>query len=131
MAYEQLKNSTLPKILSEVVGDLADLFQKELRLAKTEISEKLSLKLHAGIWMIAAGMLGFIAGLLIIEGVVFGIASFGLAMHWSCLLVAAVLAAAGGLAFIKGRSDAKADLIPNRTLNQIKQDLTTAKERMT
>ena len=131
MAYEQLKNSTLPKILSEVVGDLADLFRKELRLAKTEISEKLSLKLQAGIWMLAAGLLGFIALLLIIEGVVFGIASFGLAMHWSCLLVAAVLAAAGGLAFMKGRSDAKADLIPNRTLNQIKQDLTTAKERMT
>ena len=131
MAYEQLKNSTLPKILSEVVADLADLFQKELRLAKTEISEKLSLKLHAGIWMIAAGMLGLIASLLIIEGLVFGIASFGLPMHWSCLIVAAVLAAAGGLAFMKGRSDAKADFIPNRTLNQIKQDITTAKERMT
>jgi hypothetical protein len=131
VAYEQLKNSTLPKILSEVVADLADLFQKELRLAKTEISEKLSLKLHAGIWMIAAGMLGLIASLLIIEGLVFGIASFGLPMHWSCLIVAAVLAAAGGLAFMKGRSDAKADFIPNRTLNQIKQDITTAKERMT
>ena len=126
-----LKIQLFPKFFQRLWADLADLFQKELRLAKTEISEKLSLKLHAGIWMIAAGMLGFIASLLIIEGLVFGIASFGLAMHWSCLLVAAVLAAAGGLAFMKGRSDAKADFIPNCTLNQIKQDITTAKERMT
>jgi hypothetical protein len=131
VAYEQLKNSTLPKILSEVVAGLADLFQKELRLAKAEISEKLSLKLQAGVWMIVAGLLGFIAGLLIIEGAIFGIASFGLPLHWSCLLVAAVLAAFGGLAFMKGRSDAKENFIPNRTINQIKQDITTAKERLT
>ena len=37
MAHERLKDSTLPHSLSEVVADLADLFQKELRLAKAEI----------------------------------------------------------------------------------------------
>ena len=49
MAHDRLKNATLPQALSEVVADLADLFQKELRLAKAEISAKISTKLSAGI----------------------------------------------------------------------------------
>ena len=56
MAHERLKNATLPHALSEVVSDLADLFQKELRPAKAEISAKITTKLSAGIWMAAAGV---------------------------------------------------------------------------
>src|SRR3954469_21830306 len=88
MAYDQLKNATLPRALSEVVADLADLFQKELRLAKTEISQKISTKLQASIWFVVAGVLGVLGGLVLIEALVFGIASFGIALHWSCLIVA-------------------------------------------
>jgi hypothetical protein len=61
MAHERLKDSTLPHSLSEVVADLADLFQKELRLAKAEISSKISTKINAGIWTSAAAVLAFMA----------------------------------------------------------------------
>jgi len=46
---DHLKNSALPRALSDVVSDLADLFQKEIRLARAELSEKLSLKIRAGV----------------------------------------------------------------------------------
>jgi prepilin signal peptidase PulO-like enzyme (type II secretory pathway) len=131
MAYERVKNAALPHALSDVVGDLADLLQKEVRLARAELSANIGDKLQAGIWMSAAAGLGLIAVLLVAQGIVFGIASFGIALHWSCLIVAAVFAAAAALLYAKGRTEAELELTPTRTLNQIKRDISTAKEQLT
>ena len=130
MAYEQLKSSTLTRSLSDVIADLSDLFQKEMRLARAEMSAKISTKLQAGVWMGAAGVLGLIAVLVLVEALVFGIASFGIALHWSCLIVAAVLGAVAAAAFFKGRANAQEELSPTRTINQIKQDIATTKEKL-
>ncbi len=131
MAYEALKNSTLPRALSDVIADFADLIEKEMRLARAEISAKLSTKLQAGVWMSAAGLLGIVAVLLVVEAAVFGIASSGIAMHWSCLIVAAALGIAGALAYYKGWADARQELTPTHTIEQIKRDITTTKEQLT
>ena len=131
MTHEPLRDSTLTRTVSDVVADLADLFQKEMRLAKAEISQKISTKIQAGVWMAVAGMLGLIAGLLVVQAAVFFVASFGIAMHWSCLIVAAVLAAGAAIAFFRGRADAREELAPTRTINQIKQDIATTKEQLT
>jgi hypothetical protein len=131
MAYEHLKDSTLPRALSDVVADLADLFQKEMRLARKELSEKFSVKLRGGIWMVAAGGAALVAGLLIIEALVFGIAALGIGLHWSCLIVAAIFALVAALAYARGRSDLGEELTPSRTLHNIQRDVTTAKEKLT
>ena len=47
MARERLKQSSLPETFSQVLGDLADLFRKELRLARAELSSNASAKLGA------------------------------------------------------------------------------------
>lgn len=78
MAPERLKDATLPQTLSEVVADLADLFHKELRLAKAEISAKISTKLNAGVWMLAAAILGFLAVIAVLEAIVFAIPALAL-----------------------------------------------------
>ena len=127
---DRLKNTALPRALSDVVGDLADLFQKEIRLARTELSEKLSNKLRAGIWISAAAAFGVGAALLVLQALVFAIASYGIALHWACLIVAAALAALGGFAFAMGRADAAEALTPTRTIHQVKQDFATAKEQL-
>jgi uncharacterized membrane protein YqjE len=127
---DRVKDTALPRALSDVVSDLADLFQKELRLARTELSEKLSNKLRAGIWMSASAAFGAAAALLILQALVFAVASYGIAMHWACLIVAAALAALGGFAFAMGRADAVEDLTPTRTIHQVKQDFATAKEQL-
>jgi VIT1/CCC1 family predicted Fe2+/Mn2+ transporter len=131
MAIEHLRESALPRALSDVLSDLSDLVQKEMRLARAEISAKISAKVRAGVYMSAAGFLGLIALFLALQGVVFWIASLGLAMHWSCLIVAAAIALIAGLAFLKGRADAREELTPSRTIHQIKQDITTTKEQLT
>ena len=94
MAHERLRNAALP--LSEVVADLADLFQKEFRLARAEVLAKLSSKLHAGIWMSVAGVLAVVTALVLVEAAIFAIASYGIALHWSCLIVAAALGVLAG-----------------------------------
>jgi hypothetical protein len=111
--------------------EIPDLLRKELQLAKTEITEKIVSRLRASVWMIVASVLGMVAALLLVEAAVFGIASFGIALHWSCLLVAAVLAAAAAAAFFQGRAAAQDELVPTRTAKQISQDIKTAKEQLT
>jgi hypothetical protein len=131
MAHEQLKNSKLPRALSDVVADLADLVQKELRLARTELSENVFAKFRGGMWVSIAGVLGLIAAFLFLQACIFGIASLGLAMHWACLIVAAAVAAAGALAYYKSRRDADRELAPVRSIHQVKEDIATAKEHLT
>jgi hypothetical protein len=130
MAHD-LRNSGLVQALTDLFADLADLLRKELQLAKTEITEKIVSRLRASVWMVVAGVLGMVAALLLVEAAIFAIASFGIALHWSCLLVAAVLAAAAAAAFFQGRAAAQDELLPTRTAKQISQDIKTAKEQLT
>jgi putative superfamily III holin-X len=131
MAHDRVQNSGLARALSDLFADLGDLLQKELQLAKTEITEKIASRLRASVWMVLAGVLGMVAALLVVEAAVFALASFGLALHWSCLLVAALLAAAGAAAFYHGRSMTDDELLPARSARQITKDIETAKEQLT
>ena len=124
--------SSLPNSFSKVVTDLADLMQKEMRLAQAELSEKLSISIRAGVWMSAAAVLAIVGVFLIVQAIVLGLsAASGIALHWSCLIVAAVLAGAAGAAFAKGRADVPHQLTPDRAINQVKQDLAVAEEQFT
>jgi hypothetical protein len=124
--------SSLPNAFSKVITDLADLMQKEMRLAQAELSEKLSISIRAGVWMSAAAVLAITSVFLIVQASVLGLsAATGVALHWSCLIVAAVLAAAAGVGFSKGRADVPKQLTPDRAINQVKQDIAVAKEQFT
>jgi Putative Actinobacterial Holin-X, holin superfamily III len=131
MALDRLQHSGLAQAFTDLLADLGDLLQKEMQLAKAEVTEKITSRLKASIWMVGAGLLALIAGLLVIEAAVFAIASFGLALHWACLVVAGVLAAGALAAFYYGRSVADDDLLPERSVRQISQDIRTAKEQLT
>jgi uncharacterized membrane protein YqjE len=112
MDYDRLRHSGLVQAVTDLFADLADLLQKELQLAKTEITENLVSRLRATVWMVVAGGLAILAVLLLIEAAVLGIASFGIALRWSCLIVAGVLlliAAARSPASRRGRSRARRD----------------------
>jgi uncharacterized membrane protein YgcG len=131
MALDRLQHSGLAQAFTDLLADLGDLLQKEVQLAKAEVTEKITSRLKASIWMVGAGLLALIAGLLVVEAAVLAIASFGLALHWACLVVAGVLAAGALAAFYYGRSVADDDLLPERSVRQISQDIRTAKEQLT
>ena len=127
MAHDHLRDSALLRAVTDLVQDLADLVQKELRLARAEIAHKLTLGVHAGIRMAIAALLAIVGVLLIVQGIVFALAATGLPLHWSCFVVAAVLLAAAAITFYSGRAE---DWTPVRTVRQFNETIRTAKEHL-
>ena len=120
---------SLSDAISRVVSDLADLMQKEMRLAKAEIANKISLSVRAGVWLSAAAILAVIALLLVVQACVFGLAvATGLALHWSSLIVASALVVIAAALFAKGKADTP-ELSPDRAIHQVKRDIAVAKEQ--
>ena len=130
MRNEGSRDLTLVSALKDLFADLRDLIQKEVRLAKAEMGEAVAGGLKAGIWMAGAGLLALIAGLLLIQAIVVGLASLGLGIGWASLIVAVVLGAAAAGAFFYGRSLA-GSLTPKRTMRQVNQDVAAVREQLT
>jgi O-antigen/teichoic acid export membrane protein len=129
MAHEPMRDSGLVRAATDLFADLSDLIQKEIRLARAEIVHRLTLGMRGGVWMAVAGVLGFLAVIFALEGVVFAIASAGLAVYWACFIVAAALLLIAAVAFISGRSQAEAEFAP-RSARQLGATLRTAKEQL-
>jgi O-antigen/teichoic acid export membrane protein len=79
--------------------------------------------------MAVAGVIGFIAVIFLLEGVVFAIASMDIDLHWACFIVAGALLVIAAAAFFSGRSQAEAEFAP-RASRQLGATLRTAKEQL-
>ena len=117
-------------LLSAVFGDLGDLMQKEIALAKSEIQHNLTQKVMGSVWMAVAGVVLFVALLTIVGGLVFLIASYDVALHWSAFSVAAIVAIIGLIALMVGKSKLNADMTPRRSMRQVRRDIATIKEQV-
>lgn len=131
MARERLRQPTLPEVLSEVVGDFADLIRKELRLARAELSSNISAKLRGGVWLGLAGIFGLLALGLLLGALVAWITTLDVSLHIAFLVVAAGVALLAAFAYFAGRNEIQAELTPSRTISQLKQDIETTKEQLT
>jgi hypothetical protein len=131
MPFDGIRSSAFIRTITDVLDALPDLFRKEIRLAQVEFSEKIKDGVKAGVWMIVAGFLALISFFILIEAAIFGIASLGLALHWSCLIVAAAIGAAAAGSFLYGRSAMPDTLVPARSAREINEDIKTVKEQLT
>ena len=127
----ELRKPSLPEVVSDALSDFADLFRKELRLAQAELSSNVSTKLRGSIWLATAGLFALLALALILGGLVAWITTFDVSLHFAFLSVAAGVGLVAVLAYAAGRSEAHAELIPSRTISQVKQDIETTKEQLT
>jgi F0F1-type ATP synthase assembly protein I len=119
---------SLSELVSEVTGEIATLFRKEVELARAETSEQVSRAAKAGAMLGAAAVVGFLTLILLAfaaacglsevvpEGVAFLIVGlvFG--------LVAAVLASAGK------KKIAAVNPMPDQTVQTLKADVQVAKD---
>ena len=125
-----LGRTRLARSLADVLADTSELFSKQIQLAKSEVMANIGRGVRAGVWTIAAAFLFLLTAILLIEAAVFGIASAGIAVHWACLIVAAVLAATGlGLIF-HSRQLMRNALVPERSVRQVNKDISVAKEQL-
>jgi len=130
MADESLWETRLIRAVTDLGADLADLVQKELRLARSEIVQKLTLGLQAGAWFAIAAALGFFAIVLVLEALVFGIAAAGVPLWGSCLLVAFVLSVVAAVAFYYARRQSSQDMTPVRSARQFTRAIGTVREQL-
>lgn len=129
MTHEPHGRASAIDLLASTFSDLADLVQKEIRLARAEATEKIMSGVRASALFAIAGFLGLVALLFVLEGIVFVLAAFGLAMYWSCFVVAVAIAViAAGLVFYARKRGA--GLFPERTVGQVREDIRTAKEQL-
>jgi len=130
MAGEDLRDAKLIRAGTHLLTAFSDLLRKEMRLAYAEMSQKLGHGIRAAVWMVTAAILGFLVILLLAEAAVFALASVGFAPHWSCLLVAAILAVLAAIAFYAGKAGMSADLSPARTIRQFNEAVRSATEQL-
>jgi uncharacterized membrane protein len=131
MVPEALAKSALTRTLADALGDFSDLVAKQIQLARAEITDNISNGILASIWLVVAGVLFLLAGVLVVEAAVFGLASTGIALHWACLMIAALLAATAGGILLYARSVARDTLTPARSIRQMNKDILAAKEHLT
>jgi uncharacterized membrane protein YqjE len=131
MARERLRQPSLPEAISDVLGDFVDLFRKELRLAGAELSANVSTKLRGVVWLGLAGLFGVLALALALGALVAWLTTLNVSLHFAFLIVAAGVAMLAVLAYFAGHNEAQAELMPSRTIQQVKRDIETTKEQLT
>jgi uncharacterized membrane protein YqjE len=119
---------SLSELLSEVTGEIATLFRKEVELARVETSEQVTRAAKAGAMLGAAGVVGFLTLILLAFAAAWGLAEVvpeGVAFLIVGLvfgIVAAVLASAGK------KKIASVNPMPNQTVQTLKADVQVAKD---
>jgi hypothetical protein len=121
---------SIPELLTDLVRDLGELFRKEGRLVRAEISEAVG-RLATGIEMMGAGaVLLLVALFVLVQALVIALAHL-VGPGWSSLIVGGLLAAIGIFLIMRGRKDLSASsLMPERTLEQTSRDVRLAKEQI-
>jgi len=124
-------NRPLASVLTEIVSEVAYLIQTEIRLARAEISEKLGNAANGGKYIAIGGVLLLVSLFLLLTAVVRFLVLAGIPDHWSYLIVGAVVAIAGVVLVMKGANNLSGSaLVPKRTIDQVRADITVVKEQV-
>jgi uncharacterized membrane protein YqjE len=119
----------MTSVLSEIVSEVAYLLQTEIRLARTELGEKLGYAANGGAMIGAAAVLLLPGLFLLLLSAVRWLQVAGLPDQWGFLLVGGLAVLIGiGLFFAGARRMKGSALVPRRTIDQLRADYATAKE---
>lgn len=119
----------LTSLLNRAASEVSYLVQTELRLARTEIGDKIG-RVATGGANVGAGAVLSLAGLIILLlAIVRWLEIAGLPSEWGLLLVGGGVVLLGVMLLLRGtRSMKGSNLVPQRTLDQLKADLAAIKE---
>jgi len=121
--------------ISDVVGDIlhefSTLIRKEVQLARTEMTNKLSAMGGAVAVVAAGGVLVFAGVLFALQAAVELLVDAGLSPATACILVAAVILIGGFAVIYSGLQRLRAaNLVPERTIEQLQRDAAVAKTHL-
>jgi hypothetical protein len=116
--------------VSELGAEVRDLLRSEMALARAETKEQLGIAVHITVWGLAGLVMGFIA--LVWVAVTATLALANVLDAWAAALI--VTAALAGLAVVFAMmaksSLGRLSVVPKRTANSIKEDISWAKQQL-
>jgi uncharacterized membrane protein len=115
-------------IFSDLLAEVTALFRNEIRLAKAEVSEKVSRMIMGLVLTLAGAFLLLLALVFLLEAAVGGLMLLNLSLALSSLIVGAVILIAGGIVVWLGISRLKiGKLSRSKTAQQLKEDAAVAR----
>ncbi|MFN8498209.1 MAG: phage holin family protein [Anaerolineae bacterium] len=129
--YTQKQDMSLGELFSQLSRDVSRLVQAEVKLAKTEMTEKAS-KARNDIGAIVFGGLLAYAGLLaVLAAIIVGLAMF-IPLWLSALIVGLVVIGIGVLLIKQGSDRLKQQsMAPEQTIQSLKENVEWAKQQAT
>ncbi|WP_425099430.1 phage holin family protein [Tropicibacter sp. S64] len=119
----------LPDLLADLATQMRKLFVTEVKLAKAELSESARSAATGLGFVVAAALIALVAVQALVAAAVIGLAEAGLSWLAATLIVGGLLALAALILALLARSKLSSRaLTPNRTVNQVRKDLTLTEE---
>ncbi len=129
--HQLSQERTVGELFGQLTQDLSLLVRQETQLAKVEIQEKISRASRDLVSLAAGGIVALVGGLALTAAMILLLVDpIGLEPWLAALLVGALLAA-GGYALLRGglRDLKTLDPAPRRTVESVKEDIQSIKER--
>ncbi len=131
MTYETPGRPSTPSLFADALSQMTVLFETEIRLVRTEISEKISFAVKAVIALLVAAVLALAGLFIILFGIVQVVIALGVVAWLAYFIVGVVIAAIGGGAALFGINRLSAEkLMPKRSMDQLGKDATIVKEQV-
>ena len=112
-----------PTLFADALSQMTSLFETEIRLVRTELSEKISAAFRAIAVILVSAVLMLAALFIVLIGIVEVLIALGLPAWAAYFLVGIVIAAIGGVAVYFSMQTLSADnLMPKRSLTQLGKD---------
>ncbi|WP_237481764.1 phage holin family protein [Lichenibacterium dinghuense] len=131
MTFETPGRPSTPSLFADALSQMTVLFETEIRLVRTEISEKISFALKAVVALLVAAVLALAGLFIILFGIVQVVIAIGVVTWLAYFIVGVVIAGIGGVVALIGiRSLSTENLMPKRSMDQLGKDATIVKEQV-
>lgn len=131
MNSEATGRPSTPALFADALSQITTLFETEIRLVRTELSEKISTAVRAVVVMLVAAVLLLAAMFLLLIGIVEVLIALGLSAWLAYFIVGIVIAVCAGVAIYFALKQLSADnLAPRRTFSQLGKDADVVKEQV-
>ena len=121
----------LASLFTDLISEVTQLFQAEIRLVRAEMNEKVSRVANSGALIGAGAVVMLPAVFILLLAIVRWLEVAGLPDQWGLLIVGVVVAALGTLLLMKGINNLKGSaLVPQRTIEQVRADFSVARAQV-
>ena len=121
----------LASLFTDLISEVTQLFQAEIRLVRAEMNEKVSRVANSSALIGAGAVVMLPAVFVLLLAIVRWLEVAGMPEQWGLLIVGVGFAALGAILLMKGINNLKGSaLVPQRTIEQVQADFSVAREHV-